>query len=110
MRAIICASVCVLMSRTVHADDEKFHIVSVLGGQHRTCSQWIEHRKAGGNAADDAITWLLGFFSGYNAFAPGPRGFFFYYDEPAFLDVVDRLCAEDPSISIAEAAARFLSR
>lgn len=111
-RAIIFISICMgcVVSSIAHADDGKFGIVSVLGGQDRTCLRWIENRKAGGGAADDDATWLFGFFSGYNAFAPGPHGFFFYYDEPNLLDVIDRICAEDPSDSIADAAVRFLNR
>lgn len=108
MRIINSILICLLscLPLTVHADDRVF----LLGAEDRTCTRWIAEREAGGHAVDDDVSWILGFYSGYNAFAPGPRRFFLYQDAQNLLGVIDRYCAEDPSISIAEAAIRFLKR
>jgi hypothetical protein len=82
--------------------------VPALGVGNASCRDWIRSHHEHDGRDKVLNSWLLGFFSGRNAFAPSPKSYFFYYDEQHLLDAVMRHCKANPSVSIYETATLFL--
>lgn len=87
-------------------------IPSFLGIRDSSCKQWTEDRNANGEPSIKDVSWLFGFISGYNAYAPGtlkkPKAMFFSYDEPAILKEIDNQCAISPQSSVVIIVMKFL--
>jgi hypothetical protein len=81
--------------------------------ENSSCQKWTEDRREGGKASDIRTSWLFGFVSGYNAYAPGtlskPKPMFFYYDEQNILKKIDHSCAASPRESVVKIVLNFIS-
>jgi hypothetical protein len=79
-----------------------------VGVGKTACRGWIAARKRPEPSAAVLEQWVLGYLSGYNAFAPGPKDAFTDYDSPNLLGWVDQRCAANPNGSLSQVLNDFV--
>ena len=82
-------------------------VVPTLGFGSRHCKDWTSSRAAGGLTSALAAQWAYGYFSAYNAYGHG-EGWFFSYDAPHLVDVIDQQCVLSPDKPIINVAYEFI--
>jgi hypothetical protein len=80
-----------------------------VGAGKTACRDWLAARKKPEPAPAVLEQWVLGYLSGYNAFAPPPRDAFTDYDSRNVLGWVDTRCAQNPSSSLSQALNDFIT-
>jgi hypothetical protein len=64
------------------------------------CRDWIAARQHRSATTTTLEQWVLGYLSGYNAFAPPPKDLFTDYDSTSVLGWVDTRCAQNTGSSV----------
>jgi hypothetical protein len=72
------------------------------------CRDWSAVRKKPEPAPAALEQWVLGYLSGYNAFAPPPKDNFTDYDSRNLLGWVDQRCALNPNGTVSQVLNDFV--
>ncbi len=92
------------------ASAERTIAVPAIGRGTERCRDWTLHRYHDLAARKEDLSWIFGFYSGQNEFAPvkPKKWLMFSYDEPNLTDYVDRQCQKTPDARVADVAADLL--
>jgi hypothetical protein len=81
----------------------------MLGIGSLKCKEWTEQHSNDQKKRKEDMSWMFGFFSGYNQFASGStKATWFHYDEPGLINAVDHECITFPERPTAEIAVGLL--
>jgi hypothetical protein len=76
---------------------------TALGAGANSCEQWTKARSDGGVSIGDQ-SWIQGFISSHNHYAPGPNDLGKGVSAPALRSWVDNYCSQHPSVLLVYAA------
>jgi hypothetical protein len=79
-----------------------------VGVGKTACSAWTAARQHRTPFVATLEQWVLGYLSGYNAFAPPPKDNFTDYDSTNLLGWVDNRCAAAPTSTVSSVLNDFV--
>jgi hypothetical protein len=83
---------------------------ATVGSGKTLCHDWLAARKRRDPSLASLQQWVLGYLSGYNAFAPPPKDMFTDYDSTSVLGWVDTRCAQNPTSSVSAVLNDFVAQ